>query len=117
MSQRGGSVASDVRFGAKVYSPMVPPGEADFLVVLAPDQVEREPSSLRPGGVLIVPDAVDESTLPNKEPERSAAGRAQPPAADIPEERLARGDPGQPRPQSCTTRNVQGIPRHEGASE
>ena len=40
MSQRGGSVTSDVRFGEKVYSPMVPPGEADYLVVLSPDQVE-----------------------------------------------------------------------------
>ena len=41
MSQRGGSVASDVRFGREVFSPMVPPGEADFLVVLAEDQVEN----------------------------------------------------------------------------
>ena len=29
MSQRGGSVSSDVRFGTKVWSPMVPRGEAD----------------------------------------------------------------------------------------
>ena len=40
MSQRGGSVTSDVRFGPQVLSPMISPGEADFLVVLAPDQVE-----------------------------------------------------------------------------
>ena len=33
-------MASDVRFGPQVFSPMVPPGEADFLVVLADDQVE-----------------------------------------------------------------------------
>ena len=33
MSQRGGSVKSDVRFGQEVLSPMVPPGEADYLVV------------------------------------------------------------------------------------
>ena len=26
MSQRGGSVSSDVRFGPRVFSPMVPPG-------------------------------------------------------------------------------------------
>ena len=43
MSQRGGSVCSDVRFGPTVLSPMVPPGQADFLVVLAPDQVQVEP--------------------------------------------------------------------------
>jgi len=38
MSQRGGSVTSDVRFGPKVLSPMVPAGEADFLVVLEPSR-------------------------------------------------------------------------------
>jgi indolepyruvate ferredoxin oxidoreductase beta subunit len=66
MSQRGGSVASDVRFGPKVFSPMVPAGEAGFLVVLAPDQVEVNRHHLRPGGVLIAPDAIDEAALPNK---------------------------------------------------
>ena len=55
MSQRGGSVASDVRYGADVASPMVPPGEADFLLVLTPDQIEPNRASLRPGGILIEP--------------------------------------------------------------
>ncbi len=32
MAQRGGSVVSHVRFGAKVYSPIIPEGEADILV-------------------------------------------------------------------------------------
>lgn len=41
MSQRGGSVTSDVRFGRKVYSPMVPTGEADFVLVLHPTQVDN----------------------------------------------------------------------------
>lgn len=41
MSQRGGSVSSDVRFGKHVYSPMVPIGEADYLMVLHPTQVEN----------------------------------------------------------------------------
>ena len=40
MSQRGGSVTSDVRFGQIVLSPMVPPGEADYLLVLEPTQVD-----------------------------------------------------------------------------
>lgn len=31
MSQRGGSVVSHVRFGEKVYSPIIPEGEADIL--------------------------------------------------------------------------------------
>jgi len=65
MSQRGGSVTSDVRFGQEVLSPMVPPGEADYLVVLAADQVDVNRSLLRQGGVLIAPDAVDEAALPH----------------------------------------------------
>ena len=66
MSQRGGSVSSDVRFGREVLSPMVPTGEADFLVVVAPDQVEVNRHQLGAGGVLISPVAVDEKKLSNK---------------------------------------------------
>ena len=66
MSQRGGSVTSDIRFGGEVFSPMVPPGEADFLVVLAPSQVENNRWQLRPGGTLIAPDVVDENALRSK---------------------------------------------------
>jgi indolepyruvate ferredoxin oxidoreductase beta subunit len=66
MSQRGGSVSSNVRFGDEIFSPMVPPGEADYLVVLEADQVEVNRTQLRCGGVLIPPDLVDESVLPNR---------------------------------------------------
>jgi indolepyruvate ferredoxin oxidoreductase beta subunit len=66
MSQRGGSVNSDVRFGPKVFSPMVPFGEADYLVVLAPDQLENNRGCLRPGGVLLEPSMVDAGQLENK---------------------------------------------------
>ena len=66
MSQRGGSVTGDVRFGHRVFSPMVPPGEADFLLVLEPTQVEPHRYMLRSGGVLITPDAVPADQLPNK---------------------------------------------------
>jgi indolepyruvate ferredoxin oxidoreductase beta subunit len=66
MSQRGGSVSSDVRFGSKVYSPMVPPGQADYLVVLAPSQVEIARPMLKAGGVLIEPGMLDEGKLANK---------------------------------------------------
>lgn len=66
MSQRGGSVNSDVRFGREVFSPMVPFGEADYLVVLAPDQLENNRGYLKPGGVLIEPAMVDPARLENK---------------------------------------------------
>jgi indolepyruvate ferredoxin oxidoreductase beta subunit len=66
MSQRGGSVSSDVRFGKQVFSPMVPPGAADFLVVLAPSQVEVARPMLKTGGVLIEPSRIDEARLANK---------------------------------------------------
>ncbi len=66
MSQRGGSVSSDVRFGERVLSPMVPEGEADYLLVIAEDRVPVNAWTLRAGGVLIEPSQIDESSLPNK---------------------------------------------------
>jgi indolepyruvate ferredoxin oxidoreductase beta subunit len=66
MSQRGGSVRTDVRLGDRVFSPMVTAGEADYLVVLAADQVDVHRHVLREGGTLIAPDAIDESRLANK---------------------------------------------------
>ena len=66
MSQRGGSVSSDVRFGKKVFSPMVPPGQADYLVVLSDSQVEVARPMLKADGVLIEPSLVDEERMANK---------------------------------------------------
>ncbi len=66
MSQRGGSVSSDVRYGEGLLSPMVPPGEADVLVVLEETQVEINRPTLRPGGVLIAPDVLAPEALKNK---------------------------------------------------
>ena len=66
MSQRGGSVASDVRFGEKVFSPMVPVGEADYLVVVEPDQIPVNAAALRPGGVLVEPSQFPADKLRNK---------------------------------------------------
>jgi len=66
MSQRGGSVTSDVRFGERVYSPMVPRGEADYLVVLSPDQVEPNRWQLREGGTLITPGEIPANALRDK---------------------------------------------------
>ena len=66
MSQRGGSVSSDVRFGPQVWSPMIPAGEADYLVVVSPDQVDNNLPSLKTDGVLILPEMIDESKLKDK---------------------------------------------------
>jgi indolepyruvate ferredoxin oxidoreductase, beta subunit len=54
MAQRGGSVVTQVRFGEKVWSPVVDPGEAD--VILAFEQLEalRWAHYLRPDGDIIV---------------------------------------------------------------
>ena len=65
MSQRGGSVSSEVRYGEKVFSPMIPHGEADFLVVLDETQVEVNISKLKKGGVLITPANVPTDKLAN----------------------------------------------------
>lgn len=66
MSQRGGSVASDVRYGAQVLSPMVPAGEADFLVVLDAGQLENNRAVLREGGLLIEPSRAAAIRLANR---------------------------------------------------
>lgn len=65
MSQRGGSVHSDVRFGPHVFSPMIPDGEADFLVVLSADQTAVNKFRLKAGGRVIGPDEVADVKLPN----------------------------------------------------
>ena len=53
MSQRGGSVETYVRYGEKVYSPVIDPGEAD--IVLAFEQLEaaRFLHFLKKGGVVV----------------------------------------------------------------
>jgi indolepyruvate ferredoxin oxidoreductase beta subunit len=86
MSQRGGSVTTDVRFGDEVLSPMVPAGEVDFLVVLAPSEVAVTSGLLRPGGVLLGPDLVDEASLPNKRSLNVALLGALSHHVDLPEE-------------------------------
>ena len=66
MSQRGGSVASDVRFGREVFSPMVPEGEADFLVVVEADQLSVNATALRPSGIVVDPSQFPAEKLRNK---------------------------------------------------
>ncbi|MBA4388728.1 MAG: pyruvate ferredoxin oxidoreductase [Verrucomicrobia bacterium] len=65
MSQRGGSVTSDVRFGRKVLSPMVSAGHADYLVVLDDTQIEPTKHMLKTGGVLLNAGRIDIKALSN----------------------------------------------------
>ena len=54
MSQRGGSVVSEVRFGEQVFSPLIPPPGADFLLAFELLEGLRGMAQLRPGGLAIV---------------------------------------------------------------
>ncbi len=53
MSQRGGSVVTYVRFGDKVYSPVIDKGEADYIVSFELLEAARWTEFLKPGGKLI----------------------------------------------------------------
>jgi len=66
MSQRGGSICSDVRFGKKVFSPMVPSGEIDFLVLFQEDQLPLYEADCSAQTVLIKPSMIDLEALGNK---------------------------------------------------
>lgn len=53
MSQRGGSVVTYVRYGDKVYSPIIDKGEADFIVSFELLEAARWTEFLKPGGKII----------------------------------------------------------------
>ncbi|MBQ7971148.1 MAG: indolepyruvate oxidoreductase subunit beta [Clostridia bacterium] len=53
MSQRGGSVVTYVRFGDKVFSPVVAEGEADFIISFEKLEGARYVSRLKEGGKII----------------------------------------------------------------
>ncbi len=53
MSQRGGSVVTYVRFGEKVYSPVIDEGEADFIVSFELLEAARWSKYLKKGGKII----------------------------------------------------------------
>ena len=54
MSQRGGSVVTYVRFGDKVYSPVIDKGEADYIVSFELLEAARWTEYLKPEGKIIV---------------------------------------------------------------
>ena len=54
MSQRGGSVVTYVRYGDKVYSPVIAEGEADYIVSFEKLEAARYARCLKKGGKIIV---------------------------------------------------------------
>ena len=53
MSQRGGSVVTYVRYGEKVYSPIIDRGDADFIIAFEQLEAFRWASHLKKSGILI----------------------------------------------------------------
>ena len=56
MSQRGGSVVTYVRYGDKVYSPIIDQGEADYIVSFELLEAARYTAFLKKGGKIITND-------------------------------------------------------------
>ncbi len=56
MSQRGGSVVTYVRYGEKVYSPIIDKGEADFIISFEKLEAARYAQYLKADGKIIVND-------------------------------------------------------------
>ena len=82
MSQRGGSVVTYVRFGDKVYSPVIDKGEADYIISFETLEAARYIDCLKKGGTVIVNSGT-----------RSGRGRAR-----------RRGWPGREKPACCRRR-------------
>jgi len=55
MAQRGGAVESHGRFGAEVFSPLIPAGQADVLVGFDGAEAARLKSILKDGGKDVTP--------------------------------------------------------------
>ena len=56
MSQRGGSVSTQVHWGEKVYSPVIGSGAADLMVAFEKMEAVRYANFLKPDGVVIIND-------------------------------------------------------------
>lgn len=80
MAQRGGSVTSHVRWGERVYSPLIPAGEVDYLLAFERLEALRYADQVRPGGTLLINDqritpitvTSGNSTYPGEEDEERA---------------------------------------------
>jgi indolepyruvate ferredoxin oxidoreductase, beta subunit len=58
MAQRGGSVLSQVRFGDRVYSPLIPEGETDVLISFELVESLRYADTVAPDGIALINDQI-----------------------------------------------------------
>jgi len=58
MAQRGGSVSSHVRYGAKVYSPIIKMGEVDYLCIMEKMEILRWLNYCNKSTVILLDDVV-----------------------------------------------------------
>ncbi len=64
MSQRGGSVSTQVHWGDKVYSPVIGEGAADLMVAFEKMEAVRYARFLKPDGIAVINDyAMPSSTI------------------------------------------------------
>lgn len=56
MAQRGGSVISQVRYGKKIYSPLISKGDADYIVAFEKLEALRYIEYLKPKGRIFIND-------------------------------------------------------------
>jgi len=64
MAQRGGSVTTQVRYGKKVYSPIIGKGQADLIVAFERIEALRWIDYLKPDGKIVVNDyAIPSATV------------------------------------------------------
>jgi len=56
MAQRGGSVVSQVRYGEKIYSPLIQPGTADVILTFERLEAIRYLDYLKKDGIVIIND-------------------------------------------------------------
>ncbi|NLI99142.1 indolepyruvate oxidoreductase subunit beta [bacterium] len=59
MAQRGGSVTTHLRFGEKVYSPLIPEAKADFIVAMEHLEALRHISFLNPDSGRLIYDTYE----------------------------------------------------------
>ncbi len=87
MSQRGGSISSDVRFGKQVVSPIIPEGKVDILVSINDEWALPHLDNVASDGFSIMAESIDASKLPSAKALNVALLGALSNKLDIPENR------------------------------